>query len=108
MNGGDSYLVGIHQEDWMDMVVDELGMDVIFPPRVTNIPRSTTILTVNAEEEDEPRLLEAMRLDRVVKAQPVASTPWPSEPTYLLPSNVNSSITDLDLVCICTVFTIPS
>ena len=40
----------------MEMLM-EIGTDVISPPRVTNIPRSSSALTVSLEG-DEPMVLE--------------------------------------------------
>ena len=73
MDEGSSYPVGFYPEDWMDIPADELGMNVISPLRVTNTLQSVMVLTINVEE-NEPEVLEAARLDRVVEAQPVAST----------------------------------
>ena len=52
---------GFRDEDWMDLPREE-GHNVISPPRVTNIPRATTTLTISLEEE-EPEIPEASQLD---------------------------------------------
>ena len=69
-----SYMIGFCPEDWMDIPMDEPGTYVIVPPRVTNIPKIAAFLTISVEKEDKPAPLEAMRLDRAVDAQWVAST----------------------------------
>ena len=84
----------------MDIYV-EMGTNVISPPRVTNIPRSLAALTFNLEE-NEPEVLEASRIDYVIKAQPIASTSVLSQPTYLLPSAIKSKLVGTDLTRIRT------
>ena len=53
----ESILEDFCSEDWMDMPV-ETSMDVILPPKVTNIPKSLAALTINLEE-DKPMVPEA-------------------------------------------------
>ena len=76
---------GFRLEEWMDLHV-ETSMNMISPPRVTNIPRLSASLTVNLEE-GELEVPEASQLDHAIDAQQVASTSVPSQPTYLLPSH---------------------
>ena len=74
---------------------------------MTNIPRPTVALTVSVEK-DKPKPPEATRLDSTIEAQPVASTSWPSEATYLLSSAIKSRLVRTDLTRIKTLFGIPN
>ena len=96
---------GFRDEDWMDLPREE-GYDVISPPRVTNIPRATTALTINLEEE-EPEIPEASRIRSPIRTETVASASTPSQPTYLLPSSIRSKIIAADLERIRTINGIP-
>lgn len=92
-------------EDWMDLPHKE-GQDVISPPRITNIPRTTATLTINLEEE-ELKVPEASRIRSPLRTETVASVSTPSQPTYLLPSSIRSKIIAADLERIRTIFGIP-
>ena len=63
----EDYLVGFRPEDWIELLEEEAGTNVISPPRVTNIPRPAGTLTVNVEEY-EPNPLEATKLNRTIEA----------------------------------------
>ena len=62
---------GYRLQDWIDLPAKK-GTNVISPPKVTNIPNTLVILTINVEE-DELKVPEVSRIERPVKAQPVAS-----------------------------------
>ena len=42
---------GFRDEDWMDIPGEE-GLNVIFPPRITNIPSAPAALTVGLDEDE--------------------------------------------------------
>ena len=84
----------------------EKGLDVISPPRVTNISSKSATLTIGLEE-DEPIVLEASRIEPHIEAQPVASVSVPSQLTYLLPSSIRSKLISADLERIRTIYGIP-
>ena len=83
----------------------EAGTDVISPPRITNIPRASTTLTINMGE-DELSIPEASQLKRPIEAQPVASMSILPQPTYFLLSSITSRLIRTDLETIMTIFDI--
>ena len=80
----------------------EEGIDVISPPRVTNIPSTPAALTVNLEE-DETTIPEATCLRYPIEVQPVVNVSS-SQPTYLLPSSLKYRMISEDLKRIKTLF----
>ena len=55
----------------------EEGLDVISPPRVTNILSMSAALTVGLEE-DEPTIPKARSVEPPIEAEPVANVSVPS------------------------------
>ena len=96
---------GFREEDWMNMPLEE-GYEVISPPRITNIPRAPAVLTISLEDE-EPAILEAIRVRFPIRTELVASVNVPSQLTLLLPLSIRSKIVAADLERIMTIYGIP-
>ena len=93
---------GFCDEDWMEIPREE-GLDVISPPRVTNILSTSAALTVGLEE-DEPIICEARHVDPPIEVEQVASVSVPSQLTYLLPSTIKSKLVSANLERIMTIY----
>ena len=65
----------------MELLREE-GLDVISPPRVTNIPSASAALTVGLEEDDS-LIPEVRHVESPIDTELVASVSIPSRPTDL-------------------------
>ena len=74
---------GFQDEDWMDIPSEE-GLNVISPPRITNIPSVMAALMVGLDE-DEPAIPETRHTGPRIQAEPAPSISVLSQPTNHLP-----------------------
>ena len=86
----------------MDIPREE-GLNVISPPRITNIPSASATMTVGLEE-DKPAIPEARLIGPWIEVEPVPSINVPSQPTNLLPSSIKSKLINADLERIGTIY----
>ena len=81
----------------------EEGLNVISPPRITNIPSAPAALTIGLEG-DKTVIYEARRTGPRIQAELVTSVSVPSQPTNLLPSSIRSKLINDDLERIRTIY----